>query len=202
MITLAIDPGHAGEGCACAVYADGTLRAAWFERYAGRVLGSPAWLRIDEVVVERPAYQGARSDQARVADLINLAWSGALLAGAYAGRDGAWLVEYTPNDVRDKRCPKHARVSTRPAPCTCSRGWKGSEQKPVQHARLWEVLTPAERAVLGGDATARRIDAAVTKGALERWAKPGAAYYGAWTGHNTLDAAALGAHHLGRLERR
>jgi hypothetical protein len=67
---------------------------------------------------------------------------------------------------------------------------------------LWDVLTGAEREVLGGADTFRRIAAAVQKGALDRWGKPGASYYGAWTGHNLLDAAALGAYQLGRLERK
>ncbi len=173
---LAIDPGSAGAGNACAAFANGVISWAWFER-ASRATSGGA-VPFATVVVERPAYQGARSDAARVADLIDLAWSGALLAGAYAGRDGARLVEYTPAQ------------------------WKGSVQKPIHHYRLWQVLTPAERLVLGGADTERRILAAREKGALDRWGKPGAAYYGSSKGatvHNLLDAAALGAYHLGRL---
>jgi hypothetical protein len=212
---LAIDPGSAGEGNACALYVGGELVGAWFARYQSALpWGQCAGVRLGTVVIERPAYQGARSDAARVQDLIALAWSGALLAGAYAGRDGAELVEHTPNDVRDPRCPRHGRMAPRlvrdpvaaarvaARPCTCKRGWKGSEQKPVHHARLLEVLAPAELEVLGGGDTARRILAARQKGALDRWGKPGATYYGAWTGHNLLDAAALGAYHLGRLGRK
>lgn len=173
---LAIDPGHAGEGNACAAFAtSGRLGAVWFERRSANLAHD---YHVNAVVVERPAYQGARSDAARVADLLNLAWSGALLAGAYAGRDGAELVEYTPAQ------------------------WKGSEQKPIQHARLWRVLDAEERALLGGAATERRVLEAREKGALNRWSKPGATYYGAWRGHNLLDAVALGCVHLGRLERK
>lgn len=175
---LAIDPGSAGEGNACAFFQSWggrvALSSVWFERLATPFVGRP---HVETIVVERPAYQGLRSDQARVQDLLNLAWSGALLAGAYAGRDGAELVEYTPAQ------------------------WKGSEQKPIQHYRLWQVLEPAERAVLGGAATERRILAAREKGALKRW-PAGGKWYGTWTGHNLLDAVALGCHHLGRLERK
>jgi hypothetical protein len=78
--------------------------------------------------------------------------------------------------------------------------WKGSEPKPQNHARLWDVLTPAERLVLGGDATYRQIDKALEKGALCRWSKRGAEYYPrTFKTHNLLDAAALGCFHLGRL---
>jgi len=96
----------------------------------------------------------------------------------YVGR-GATLIEVTPS------------------------AWKGTEPKPQHHARLWEVLTPEERAILGGMATARAIADAVRKGALSRWGKPGASYYPrSFTTHNLLDAAALGCWHLGRLQKR
>jgi hypothetical protein len=174
---LAIDPGSAGAGNAAAGFREGRLEGAWFERFTPELAVSNRGA-FATVIVERPDYQGARSDAARVADLIALAWSGALLAGAYAGRDGAELVEYTP------------------------RQWKGSEQKPIHHVRLWAVLDAAERAVLGGAATERRILEARERGALNRWGKPGASYYGRWTGHNLLDAVALGCVHMGRLERK
>jgi hypothetical protein len=132
----------------------------------------------DVVIVERPALQGDRTRAARPQDLMNLAWSGALLAGAYVGATHAELIEYTPQE------------------------WKGSEPKPVQHVRLWRVLTFEERAVLGGAKTWAVIEAARKKGALNRWARPGASYYPRkFTTHNFLDAVALGCYHLGRLER-
>ena len=144
---------------------------------------------VGEIVVERPDYQGDRSNRARTQDLLGLSWAGAACAFYVAGATGAPVVEYTP------------------------RQWKGSEAKPVQHARLFgvnshltgepAVLTPAEQAVLGGHATAAAIAAAVEKGAADRWAKPGVAYYlRTFATHNLLDAAALGCFHLGRLEKR
>jgi hypothetical protein len=131
---------------------------------------------VDTVVIERPQ-QDARSYGARPKDLIALAWSGALLAGVYVGQ-GARLVEYTPS------------------------AWKGSEPKPLMHKRLWAVLAEAERRELGGRATERAIMAAVEKGALSRWSKPGASYYPkSFTAHNTLDACSLYAYYVGRLKR-
>jgi hypothetical protein len=174
---LAIDPGSAGAGNAVAVFVHRKLAGAWFERVDAMCRHALEACRLDTIAVERPDYQGQRSDQACVIDLINLAWSGAMLAGAYAGRDGAELVEYTP------------------------RQWKGSEQKPIHHARLWTVLDAGERAVLGGAATERRILEARERGALKRWA-PNVKWYGSWSGHNLLDAVALGCVHLGRLERK
>lgn len=172
---LAIDPGHAGAGNACAQFGEGRLLGAWFDRAPEAAdLGAAA----DRVIVERPEYQGRRSQNARPEDLMNLAWSGALLAGVYVGR-GATLIEVAPS------------------------AWKGTEPKPQHHARLWEVLTPDERVILGGMATARAIADAVRKGALSRWGKPGALYYPrSFTTHNLLDAAALGCWHLGRLQKR
>lgn len=81
------------------------------------------------------------------------------------------------------------------------RQWKGSCPKPQHHARLWERLTDAERAVLGGTETRLRIRDACERGALNRWSKPGARYYGSWNGHNLLDAVALGAFHIGRISK-
>lgn len=178
MIILAIDPGVAGAGNACALMRDGVLMGAWFERvdrvYATPLAGLPG---LDVVVIERPQ-QDERSRNATPAILMALAWEGALLAGAYAGRDGARIVEMTPHD------------------------WKGSEHKPQHHARLWEALAPAERVLLGGEATRKAIWAAREKGALNRWARPGVTYYPrAFTTHNLLDAAALACHYAGRLPR-
>jgi hypothetical protein len=208
---LVIDPGHAGKGNACTAFQSATLVEAWFERVVpggAPLIARPEWESrrgaFLEVVVERPAYQGQRSDEARPIDLINLSWSGAMLAGAFLGRDGARLTEYTPNDVRDKDCPFHGRKAAMSGRrfCTCSRGWKGSEHKPVHHKRLWGVLSKAERKVLGGPLTEKQIIAACEKGALDRWAKSGVKYYPKnFDMHNLLDSSALGCYHLGRLER-
>lgn len=183
---LAIDPGHAGEGCACAAFGAGALLEVWFERLPtfapGQTLPPPvdvaAWhasrAHVDLVIVEQPEYQGARSNGARPIDLMNLAWAGALVAGSFAGRDGCPIIAVGP------------------------RQWKGSMPKPVHHMKVLAALSVAEQRVLPGDAIAR-VKAAREAGARTRWAKPGASYYGRWTGHNLLDAVALGLWHLGRL---
>lgn len=170
---LAIDPGVAA--CACAAFNDQRLVGVWFEPASREALCD---LAFDGVIVERPALQGDRTRAARPQDLMALAWHGAMLAGMFAGRDGAPVVELTPQE------------------------WKGSEPKPVQHARLWGVLDDAERDVLGGAKTERAIFAARERGALNRWSRPGASYYPrAFVTHNLLDAAALGATYVGRLGR-
>ena len=173
---VAIDPGVAA-GCAVALFYQGALAGVRFARArSAQVLDG---LGVTVVVVERPEYQGARSLASRVQDLLALSWEGAALAAWYAGRAGAELVELTPSQ------------------------WKGSEPKPIHHARLWAQLTLSERAILGGDATGAAIERAVEKGALSRWARPGASYYPrAFVTHNQLDAVALGCHYLGRLPRR
>lgn len=184
---LAIDPGYRGDGNACAHFAGGVLDAIWFERVKtfkpGQVRGArrtDMWQRsagsLDLVLWERPEYQGERSDLARTQDIINLCCSGALLAGAFAGRDGCPIIELTPTE------------------------WKGSEPKPVQHNRMWKILSAAERKVLGGAATFKVIRAALEKGAMKRWKITGAdCYPKSFTMHNLLDAAALGCHYLERL---
>lgn len=212
LTTLSIDPGVAGAGCACALFTGTTLVDAWFERVVRFRKDVPASASpvkcgagVNQVVVERPVFQGARSLNARPQDLMALAWEGALLAGAFAGRDACPIYELPPSDVTDKRCPLHGKG---PAPgcavaCTCERGWKGSEQKPIHHGRLWRVLTPSERTVLGGRATEKHIEAAKEKGALDRWSRPGVSYYPrAFTTHNLLDATAMGKYFLGELERK
>ena len=191
---LAIDPGVAGHGCACAAFAEDRLAHVWFERarsYAPHYELPPCDKRdrltqiaFDVIVVERPVLQGDRTRAARPQDLMALAWEGAMLAGMFAGRDRALVVEWPASDTKD------------------TRGWKGSEPKPVQHARMWNLLDASERDVLGGDAIGRTILAAREKGALNRWGRPGASYYPrAFSTHNLLDAVALGLTYLGRLER-
>lgn len=170
----AIDPGAAGKGNAVAAFVNDHLMCVGFERIGDArrpfLGGTP-----DTVVIERPEYQGDRTTSARPQDLMALAWSGALLAGAYVGA-GAALVEYTPRE------------------------WKGSVPKPVHHKRLWEVLAPGERALLGGPVTIVIIDAACRKGGLSKWSRPGASYYPrSFELHNILDAVGLGLFHIGRF---
>lgn len=178
MNVQSIDPGTAGKGCAVAYSVHGRIIEVCFERFHER-----CWIHrpraLDRVVVERPEYQGARSDNARTGDLINLSWDGGTLAAAYAAVCDVELVELTPTQ------------------------WKGQEAKPVQHARLWEILDASERLVLGGAPTYAAILRARERGALKRWKISGAACYPkSFTTQNLLDAAALNATYTGRLEKK
>jgi hypothetical protein len=168
----AIDPG--ADTCANAIFARDVLIAVSFAL-------PPDWDPLaDEpsiVVVER-MQADERTRHVDVRHVLACQWNAALCAGCLAGRTGAAVQWYTPTE------------------------WKGSEPKPIQHKRLWAVLTPAERIILGGRVTEVAIDRAVEKGALRRWKISGAdCYPRACKVHNLLDAAALGAVHLGRLER-
>lgn len=192
---LAIDPGHAGRGCACAAYADARLVEARFERVL-TFAGAPAvalpppyalqrWAAahpFDAIVIEQPVPQGKRTLATRYEDLANLAWAGALLAGAFAGRDGAPIFAWPATDWSGVR------------------GWKGLETKPHNHKRLWRVLDADERRVLGGYATECAIESACEKWALKRGGIEGAKCYKSDV-HNLLDAAALGACFAGRMKR-
>lgn len=179
MRLLTIDPGFArrGKGCACAFFRDGRLAGVWFarpEQIATRApVAYPVDPSLDLVLWECP--QVDSRSRASVPAIVTLAAVGGELAGLYAGMTGAAVERVAPS------------------------AWKGSVPKPVAHGRLWRVLDARERAVLGGDATARAIDAAKRKGALSRWNKPGAAYYPAsFDAHNLLDAVELGCWKLDR----
>lgn len=133
------------------------------------------FVRPDIIVYEEPQLD-ARTLAVGATTTLELTLSVARAVGRLEGSQRARVHAYTP-----------AR-------------WKGSEPKPQNHARLWDELTAAERAVLGGDATYRQIDKALEKGALCRWSMRGAEYYPrSFRTHNLLDAAALGCFHLGRL---
>ena len=170
---LSIDAGHAFGGNACTLLDPSYgLQSVWFERFTGGPLKLEA--HQDVVLVEKPEYQGARSDMARTQDLINLSWSGALLAGAYAARHRARLVELTPSE------------------------WKGQEHKAEMHSRLWSILDASERQVLGGDKTKAQIDSTLNKW-IARRKKGRVDYPASFKTHNLLDAAALGCVWLGRM---
>jgi len=173
---VAIDPGYAraGRGCACAAYERGSLVRTWFARPEATLTYASRDVGATLIVWECPQIE-ARTRIALAQTLVTLAATGATLAGLYAGASGATVEAVTP------------------------RSWKGNTAKPVHHARLWSVLDDAERAHLGGDETWARIDEARRAGASCRWDPARAPYYGAWIGHNLLDAVALGAWRLGRL---
>jgi len=171
---IAIDPGYAarGQGSAVAHFHDGRLASVWFARpetYHVHRVDA----HVDEVVWERP--QVDKRTRVSVPAIVRLAAEGGTLAGLYAGATGAQVVACSPSD------------------------WKGSTPKPVAHGRLWAALDDRELAVLGGAPTAAAIDAAKRKGALARWARPGASYYPAsFATHNLLDAVGIGMWRLGR----
>jgi hypothetical protein len=171
---LAIDPGV--HESACAVFRADVLEAVGFARY-GMALSVARLSPFARVVVERPEYQGKRTEAARVQDLIALSWEGAKLAAALAAQDDAWFVELTPSQ------------------------WKGSSPKPVVHAALWGALTAAERHVLGGAKTHAAITKALERGAAKRWPPNAHMYPSAWPMHNILDAVAMGAFYLGRIKK-
>lgn len=170
---LAIDPG--AETCACVEFARDVIVRASFAL-------PPTWHPRDGepriVVVER-MQADERTRHIDVRHVLACQWNGALCAGYLSGVHGAEVAFYTPTE------------------------WKGSEPKPVQHARLWDVLSDVERQVLGGDETRAAIEKAVDKGAARRWKIAGAdCYPRKFVIHNLLDASALGCTHLGRLEKR
>lgn len=177
---IAIDPGGARKGCASVLAVDGILRAHAIEIFSR---DTPRALALDvasvgTVVIERPQQDG-RTRGVRPEDLINFTWEGALLAAAYAHEASAALVELTPTE------------------------WKGTEPKAQQHARLWDVLSVAERTMLGGRTTEAAIMKAREKGALKRWEPHRDAYYPrAFVMVDVLDAAALLCVYVGRLAKR
>jgi hypothetical protein len=175
---IAIDPGYAVEsgGCACARFFHNELIHAWFVRPEELCADDIPLGVIDTVLWERPVHR-VRDEQYShlpVGVLLELTAVGASLAGMYAAG----------------RCPI---VAMKP------HEWKRSRHKPPHHKALWRILTPSERAVLGGASTWAIIEAACRKGALARW-KPGVNYYpSTFVTHNLLDAVALGCTYLKRM---
>jgi hypothetical protein len=168
MRIVAIDPGyaHTGQGCAVALLDGGRVVRAIFVR-PERATAADLRVHADAVVWECPQVD-ARTRTA-TQEVVRLAAVGGTLAGMYAGACSAPCYAIAPS------------------------AWKGSTPKPVHHARLWAALDTQERDRLGGDSTFRAIEKAVRRGALERWGKPGGAYYpAAFVEHNLLDAVGLG----------
>lgn len=171
---VAIDPGYAqrGKGCAVALFAHRALVAVRFERPETVSLAALS-IGATDVVWECPQLD-ARS-RVSVPAVVHLAAVGGMLAGMYAGACACRAEGVTPSV------------------------WKGSTSKPVHHGRMWALLAPSERALLGGEPTYAAIEAAKRAGGLDRWGRDGASYYpSSWLTHNLLDAVGLG---LWRLKR-
>lgn len=124
-------------------------------------------------------------------DAVAVAAAGAELAGRSVATDGK-IERFTP------------------------RQWKGSLPKAVCHLRMWQALSDAERALLGGEQTAKAIASACNRGAKARWKKHANHHYsnrdlptvggqgspakaGLKITHDILDAVSLGLWYLGRL---
>ena len=167
MILLAIDPGVAR--CAFAWVENRTIvHVEYVPPEMARTLENRDL--ISQIIVERPVYQGARSDAARVEDLMALSWSGCQAAYSI----GPPVIEVSPQR------------------------WKGTEAKPPHHMRLLDVLTQAELKLFPAE-TRKRVVAAAERYALSPGKYPSAKAYGKWDGHNLLDAAALGLWQVGRF---
>lgn len=179
MTIIGIDPGYAkaGKGCALAVLGQELELIHWCfvrpERLAATF--SQLYAASIYVVVEKPQFDGRTPAAMRTT--LELAWQGSAVAYYLAGINHCQVTEYEPRD------------------------WKGSARKPQHHAEIWRRLFPNERTMLGGDDTGNRIGEACTKGALDRWSKPGVDYYSrSWLTHNILDAVGLALKFAGRLK--
>lgn len=169
---LSIDPGATGDGPACAYSVDGRITNV---RFSFR----PPGLNVTAIVVEQWQFRGTQ-DVPVASRMITMLTAGLLAAGHALGQAAVScnVVLYTPNQ------------------------WKGEIPKPIHHVRIWGRLSPLERRLLGGLATERAIEAAVEKGARNRWGKRGVKYYpDSFVTHNLLDAVGLNLFHTGRMTR-
>lgn len=170
---IAIDVGGHVKGCSAALFRGGELVQA-----LPRIVHATP---VDRVVVERPQQDG-RSRAVPPAQLIDLAWTGAVLYGGFLAL-GAEGREYTPTE------------------------WKGTTAKAVHHWRLLSALTEKERWALaesfGNKSEAgliAEVQAARTAGALKRWAPHKNGHYAEKSRTpDVLDAVGLGLFDLGRI---
>lgn len=176
---LAIDPAYSakGPGCACALFCGGRLSALYYARPSRQRPATPDGAVVVWEIPEVRPREDVSPGKANT--LVRLAAEGAALAGMYAAEADGTLIAVTPAQ------------------------WKGSTPKPAHHKRVLAALDadePALRVIRRacGDDTDARVAAACRAGGLDRWAKPGASYYGRWTGHNLLDAVGLGLWYLER----
>lgn len=171
---LYIDPGVHHH--ACATFDDFTLvRVDFVAPDAFMAFPSPEALF--ELVIEKPQlYPG--SDEKDPNDCVDVFGAARLAEGFLRSRGGPIARYVFPND------------------------WKGQMKKPPHHLRVWDVLTPAERAVFARD-SGHDVDGVNDK--IQRACQLLAAYgkvkeY-SWQAHNLLDAVGLGLWHLKRTGR-
>jgi hypothetical protein len=175
---IAIDPGYSKKsgGCALAYFHEGVLRRTWFARK-----GSPIFhpLALDVVVWEAAQVDG-RTTVAGIETVRRLCEVGERMACRCARSTEAKIKRVKPSR------------------------WKGSEPKPLHHARMLRWLSDAELSIIGGRTSVTEVvRAAVENGAKRRWGIPGADCYDPKdTRHNTYDAVALGLWFLGRLPKK
>jgi hypothetical protein len=172
---ITIDPGYArsGEGCAVAFFRDRRLVRVMFARPEEVTFVGLYFDRCECILWEEP--QIDKRTYAATRETVKLAAIGGVLAGMFAGKCGCRAQGIAPSQ------------------------WKGSLRKPQMHSRIWRHLAEDEKDLLGGELTKRAIDEAKRKGALDRWSRPGGAYYPrSWYTHNLLDAVGIGMWALGR----
>lgn len=169
---ISIDVGGHVKGCSAALFRGGELIQA-----LPRIVHATP---VDRVVVERPQQDG-RSRAVPPAQLIDLAWTGAVLYGGFLAL-GAEGREYTPTE------------------------WKGTTAKAVHHWRMLGALFKNELLVVAGglgstvDGLFHEVDAARTAGALKRWAPHKNGHYSEKSRTpDVLDAVGLGLFDLGRI---
>lgn len=177
MITVCIDP---GEHKSAAAIFDGPELVGLEWLHPG-----VEWPRIDQVeraVIEKPRlYPG----HPRPANILNLAWGGALVVGPFRPQ----RIIYNPASRCNVKIPKavaRALIVYEPSQ------WKGNVKKPSHHMRCWRKLSGHER-MLFEPITEEKIKEAVCK-----LAKTGKVTGYSFETHNLLDAMALGLYHLKR----
>lgn len=177
MITVAIDP---GEHKSAAAIFDGTELVGLEWLFPG--FESAHADKADRTVIEKPRlYPG----HPRPANILNLAWGGALVAAAFRPQ----RVIYNPESrcgVKIPRAVARALIVYEPSQ------WKGNVKKPAHHMRCWRKLDAHER-MLFEPCTEEKIKTAVNK-----LARTGKVTGYSFETHNLLDACALGMYHLKR----
>ncbi len=179
ILRLYIDPGVNFH--ACALF-DGLQLAQVALIAPDAFLAYPHAHQLHELVIEKmEVYPGAQQEDPN--DLIDVHGAAKTAEAFIRARGGPVAVWPKPKD------------------------WKGQIKKWQHHARVWSVLSPAERETFARD-SGHTVDAVGKKidEACERWAQGDVNRRGKvrgyeWSAHNLLDAVGLGLWHLGRTGR-